>query len=374
MGACVFRFVQNDFFIYTMKRTFLLSLLLHLVLSLSAQERLKLLFVGDLMQHQAQIEAARTAEGFDYSDCFKHVKAKISEADIAIANLEVTLGGKPYRGYPAFSAPDEFLHAIKEAGFDVLLTGNNHCLDRGTKGLIRTIQQLDSLQIPHTGTFVDAETREKAYPLVVEKNGFRIVLLNYTYETNGLRPQAPVWVNYIKREEMKADIRKARALRPDAILACMHWGIEYQSLPAKADRELADWLLAQGVDHIIGTHPHVIQPIEVREDAKTPARHLVAYSLGNFISNMSAPKTDGGMILEMELKRVAGITRLNDCRYSFVWTSRPVLSGKSNFELYSADICTDSISNQELKLMNRFLENSRSLMEKHSWGIKEEKR
>ena len=103
-------------------------------LSLSAQDQISLLFVGDLMQHQAQIDAARQGDGYNYNDCFRHVKKEISEADMAIGNLEVTLGGKPYRGYPAFSAPDEYLHAIKEAGFDVLLTANNHCLDKGKLG------------------------------------------------------------------------------------------------------------------------------------------------------------------------------------------------------------------------------------------------
>lgn len=343
------------------------------ILTASAQERIRLLFVGDLMQHQAQIDAARTSQGYDYSDCFKHVKAKISRADIAIGNLEVTLGGKPYRGYPAFSAPDEFLYALKDAGFDVLLTANNHCLDRGKKGVLRTVVLLDSLGIAHTGTFVDSDEREKQYPLLVEKNGFRIVFLNYTYGTNGLRPQSPVMVNYIDKEQMQTDILKARLMRPDVIIACMHWGQEYQSLPAKEVRELADWLLAQGVDHIVSSHPHVIQPIEVRKDENSPARHLVVYSLGNFISNMSRIHTDGGLILELDLKKAAGITRLSDSRYTFVWTSRPVLSGNSNFELYLPSVSSDSIRNQELRLMNRYLELSRALMRKHNKGIKEEK-
>ena len=104
--------------------------------TLSSQERITLLFVGDLMQHQAQIDAAHVSEGkYDYSSCFSLIKEQISQADLAIGNLEVTLGGRPYRGYPMFSAPDEYLQAIKDAGFDILLTANNHCLDRGKKGM-----------------------------------------------------------------------------------------------------------------------------------------------------------------------------------------------------------------------------------------------
>lgn len=125
-----------------------LAMLLHSVI-FSAQERITLLFVGDLMQHQAQIDAARTPEGtYDYSSCFALVKEQIAQADIAIGNLEVTLGGRPYKGYPAFSAPDEYLSAIKEAGFDILLTANNHCLDRRRHGLERTLLMLDSLDMP----------------------------------------------------------------------------------------------------------------------------------------------------------------------------------------------------------------------------------
>lgn len=132
-------------------------------------DTLRILFVGDLMQHQGQINAARTAKGYDYTTCFEYVKEEIGKADLAIANLEVTLGGKPYKGYPAFSAPDEFLTAIHNAGFNVLVTANNHSLDRGKPGLERTIRLIDSLSIPHAGTYINPEEREKKYPLILEK-------------------------------------------------------------------------------------------------------------------------------------------------------------------------------------------------------------
>lgn len=338
---------------------------------LSAQEKITLLFVGDLMQHGEQIKAARTPSGYDYADCFRHVKEEISSADIAIGNLEVTLGGKPYTGYPAFSAPDEYLHAIHEAGFDVLLTANNHCLDRGRKGLERTISLLDSLHIPHVGTYINKESRNERCPLLIEKNGFRIVLLAYTYDTNGLRPQAPALVDYIDKEQIKADIGEARRMKPDAIIACMHWGREYRSLPDKAEQELARWLIAQGVDHVIGSHPHVLQPMELWPDDRTPDHHAVVYSLGNFISNMSADRTDGGAMVKLELKKLWGITRLDSCRYSLVWTSRPLLSGKKNFEVYPASFITQPLKDEELIRMNRFLTHSRALFDKHNTGIEE---
>lgn len=346
-------------------------LFLFLCLSLSAQDRITLLFVGDLMQHQAQINAAKREAGYSYADCFKHVKNEISEADLAIGNLEVTLAGKPYSGYPAFSAPDEYLYAIKEAGFDVLLTANNHCLDRRKKGLERTILMLDSLKLPHAGTYMNKEERRRQYPLLVEKNGFRIAFLNYTYGTNGIEASPPNVVNYIDKEQIKGDILAARRMLPDAIIACMHWGIEYRSLPEREQRELADWLIRQGVDHVIGSHPHVLQPMEIKKDARTPARHVIVYSLGNFISNMSKENTDGGAMVKLELQRVFRITRLLDCNYALIWTSRPDLSRKNNFELYPAAFINKSINTEEVTAMKRFLRNARALFEQYNRGIKE---
>ena len=184
-----------------MKALISLIFLLYSV-TLSSQERITLLFVGDLMQHRAQIDAARTSDGkYDYSPCFSLVKEEISRADIAIGNLEVTLGGKPYQGYPTFSAPDEYLQAIKDAGFDVLLTANNHCLDRGKTGLERTITQIESFSIPYAGTYRNAIERKQLYPLFIRKKGFCIAMLNYTYGTNGIKASAPNIVNYIDKKQ-----------------------------------------------------------------------------------------------------------------------------------------------------------------------------
>ena len=380
-----------------MKNILLLFTLLYST-QLMGQQRLTLLFAGDLMQHQTQIDAARTPDGgYDYTPCFAAVKEQIQRADVAIGNLEVTLGGKPYRGYPAFSAPAAYLYAIRDAGFDVLITANNHCLDKGQKGLERTIMLLDSLNIPSVGTYRTAAERNNRYPLVIEKNGFRIVFLAYTYGTNGVRASAPNHVNYIVKAEMLADIRAAHALHPDAIIACMHWGVEYKSLPNREQKELADWLLEQGVTHVIGSHPHVIQPLELR---KTNTRqHLVVYSLGNFISNMSAPNTDGGLLLTLQLEKYplplphpimpdiqsplrpltfenaftqsAGC-RGSHCHYNLVWTLRPKQSGEKNFRLLPVDYPTGSLSSAARNSLKIFTESTRSLLNRHNIGISEE--
>lgn len=336
-----------------------------------AQERLTLLFAGDLMQHQAQLDAARTPEGYDYAECFRHVQAEIERADVAIGNLEVTLGGPPYAGYPAFSAPDAYAEAIREAGFDVLLTANNHCLDRGRHGLERTIRVLDSMRVAHVGTYRTPDERASRYPLRIEKNGFVIALLCYTYGTNGIAVQAPNVVNYIDREQMAKDILEARRMKPDAIIACVHWGTEYRSMPDASQRELADWMLAQGVTHVIGGHPHVVQPMEARPDSRVPDRHVVVYSLGNCLSNMSAPQTDGGAWVKLELKRYGRIVRLAECRYCLVWTSRPALSGRRSHVLYPVNVDHSLLNPTERARMHRFVDGARALLDRHNVWIEE---
>ena len=166
----------------------------------------------------------------------------------------------------------------------------------------RTITQIDSLSIPYAGTYRNAAERKQRYPLFIRKKGFCIAILNYTYGTNGIKPSAPNIVNYIDKETILKDIHSARAVHPDAIIACMHWGEEYQSLPNREQRELAGWLLEQGVTHIIGSHPHVIQPMELRTNGNQ--QHIIVYSLGNFISNMSAANTDGGLIFTLQLRNI----------------------------------------------------------------------
>lgn len=346
----------------------------------SSTDTLTLLFAGDLMQHQTQINAARTSTGYNYSPCFEYVKEHIRCADWAIGNLEVTLGGKPYQGYPTFSAPDEYLTAIHEAGFDVLITANNHCLDKSRKGLERTLNLLDSLQIPHAGTYRDAEEREKHYPLLLEKKRFRIALLNYTYGTNGIEVTPPNVVNYIDTALISGDIEASRKLSPHAIIACMHWGEEYHSYPSHSQKWLTDWLLEKGVTHIIGSHPHVVQPIEVRQDSLSGEKHLVVYSLGNYLSNMSARRTDGGLMVEMKLVKDSVATRLADCGYSLVWTARPAVSGKKVHQLIPIDSAPDSLQTRSyglapaaLRQKTLFVKDSRKLFREHNVGIEEKR-
>lgn len=323
--------------------------------------QLSLLFAGDFMQHLAQIEAAQTDSGYCYDDCWQYVRDEISRADIAIGNFETTLGGKPYNGYPSFCAPDEFFTSLVDAGFDIFLTSNNHSLDTGKRGIERTISRMNEEdRIAQVGTYIDRTDRDNRYPYVFEKNGIKIALLNYTYGTNGLTESAPNIVNRIDTTIMAQDIAKARAAAPDAIIACIHWGIEYDQQPNKSQYELADWLIAHGVDHIIGSHPHVIQPLEMRQDS-AGKEHLVVYSLGNYISNMKIRATDGGMMVRLVLEKDS-VTRVADCGYSLVYTARPVKSGKKNFELIPAARPREEYTEAVKQGMQIFLDDTRKLL------------
>ena len=282
-----------------------------------------LYFAGDAMQHIAQIESALQTDGtYSYKECFTYVKEQVSEANLAICNLEVTLGGEPYRGYPQFSAPDEFASALKDAGFDILLTANNHCLDRRNKGLIRTLDVLDSLGIAHVGTYRDSAERDSLYPYLTTVNNITFAILNYTYGTNGIPANPPCIVNLIDTAQILIDINKARAKKADVIIACMHWGDEYVLKQNKTQEQLTDWLIENGVDHIIGNHPHVIQPTELRKDKYNGGHHFIAYSLGNYISNMSARNTDIGMSATLRFSKLSFTTFLTDITTDSIRTDR----------------------------------------------------
>lgn len=333
---------------------------------------LTMVFAGDLMQHMPQINSARVKGGYDYTECFRYIKSQIEYADVAVGNFETTLAGPPYSSYPKFCTPDDFLRDVKATGFDILLSANNHVCDKGRLGVDRTIQMMDSLHIPHLGSYVDAEAREKQYPFLLEKNGFRIVFLNYTYGTNGMPVIAPNVINLIDKEVIAKDIERSKQMNPDAIIAFMHWGEEYFSLPVQSQKDMADWLFEQGVTHIIGSHPHVPEPIEMRTDDKG-GKHVLAYSLGNFVSNQSRENTYGGMLVHLKLEKDS-TTRVNNCDYSLYFVTRPVMSGHKSHRVYDINTPDTVLSSGERRLRDSFLKSNRPLFEKYNVGIKERRK
>jgi len=346
-----------------------------------AERKLTLLFAGDAMQHQKQIDSALRDSVCDYSECFKYVKDEISAADLSIVNLETVLGGKPYSGYPRFCAPDEFAEALKDAGFDIFLLANNHILDRHSKGLKRTVETLDSLEVFHTGAFKDENDYLKNNPLFVEKNGFRIALLNYTYGINGYKAQSPCKVNLIDREQMKIDIAKAKEYYPDAIIANMHWGIEYKLTPNYEQKELAEFLANEGVDLIIGSHPHVVQPSVVFTDT-LGRKHAVVYSLGNLISSMYAENTYGGQIVKIILEKNDNETAIEACKYMLFYVDQKTSGNKNDFVVIPVSLAEKSseqndnppiieLNSRSYNKMELFLKNARKIFDENNQGFSE---
>jgi poly-gamma-glutamate capsule biosynthesis protein CapA/YwtB (metallophosphatase superfamily) len=295
--------------------------------------RLSLVFAGDIMGHEEQIAAAWDASigNYNYEPTFRYVKPFIEQADIAIANLEVTLAGPPYRGYPQFSSPDALAVAARDAGFDVFIQANNHALDRGQAGFKRTLLMLDSLNIIHTGTFTNETDRKLNYPLIIEKNKVRIALLNYTYSTNGITISKPFIINRIDTSLIRRDLNRARLANPDFIIVTMHWGEEYQRFENQAQRKLAAFMLQHGANAIIGSHPHVVQPVGIYPSADSSEDNIVVYSQGNFVSNQRAQYKDGGIVVALKLLKTAGKTRVEDFSYMPTWVMRDDLPGKSTF-------------------------------------------
>jgi len=272
----------------------------------STTSTLKIIFAGDLMGHVTQINAAKNeanGKGYNYKPVYKHLKSYFSNADLAVINLEYPLAGEPYSGFPQFSSPDESVFAIKDAGFDILTTANNHALDKGKLGLERTLHILDSLGLEHLGTYRHPAERDNTYPLFIEKNGIKIAFLNYTYGTNLLVEEEPNIVNRIDTAIISEDLKRAKLAASDFIIAIMHWGVEYENTQNQEQKDLAQFLATNGVNLIIGSHPHVVQPFDKIYVPNARDSVPVIYSLGNFVSNQRNRYTDGGIIFEATLQK-----------------------------------------------------------------------
>lgn len=308
-----------------MIRAFCLSLLVFVVVPLScsvqdtsgtadagsgvsSDSTISIVVGGDMMSHKPQVTAAwnESTKRYEYEHWFQFVKPTIETADLAIANLETTLSGEPYTGYPCFSAPDAFAYDLKRVGFDVLVTANNHVADKGKRGIERTIRTLDSFDIKHTGSYRTQQERDSLNPLIITVKGIKVAILSYTYSTNGLPVSKPNVVDLIDDSVMARDIAKARAKGADLVIPIMHWGHEYQTVEHPTQSRTASFLASKGVDAIVGMHPHVLQPIRY---IKTITDNVpVVYSLGNFVANMRDRYQNGGAMIKITAKRTNGRT------------------------------------------------------------------
>jgi poly-gamma-glutamate synthesis protein (capsule biosynthesis protein) len=261
---------------------------------------------GDIMFHYPQVISAKTEDGsYDFSSPFEFIKGYVQSADLAIANLETVIAGdgEAPKGYPRFRSPNEVLDGIKEAGFDVLVTANNHSADRGKAGIIKTIEEIEKRQLEYVGT----SKEEKRDFIIKEIKGVKIGLLSYTFGLNGLeslltQEELQRMVNLTDKEKISISIDEARSNGAELIVIYLHWGNEYHRQSSVEQRELAAFLAENGADIILGSHPHVVQELDVitSDQKEVP----VIYSMGNLLSNqryetMGVSYTEDGLMISL---------------------------------------------------------------------------
>jgi poly-gamma-glutamate capsule biosynthesis protein CapA/YwtB (metallophosphatase superfamily) len=368
---------------FNLRTILLLLLFISVFLPVNSQnqqlpgDKISILFIGDIMGHDEQIWSAENRENhqYNYDDVFQYIKPVISDADIAIANFEVTLAGPPYTGYPQFSSPANLAVACKNTGIDYLVTANNHAADRGKNGIISTINRLDSIGIPHTGTFLNSSCRDSLTPLMIHKNGTSIALLNYTFSTNGIIVPEPVIVNMLDKELITKDVKKAKDLKADIIILFLHWGTEYDTIPSKTQSDLAEYFQSVGVDMVIGSHPHVLQKMIRERNSFTGNDDVVVYSLGNFVSNQRKPKTDGGAMVRIELTKKGDKYYISNAGYYLTWVYTPIEKYRKKFFILPCSPFEDKpyfFDKPDAYLhMKKFINDARKLLNEQNVNVKE---
>ncbi|MDR1722878.1 MAG: CapA family protein [Tannerella sp.] len=270
----------------------------------STPQKARLVFGGDLMQHSQQVKAARnsTNGGYDFNESLKYLKPIFSQADLSLVNLETTLStSNNYSGYPLFRSPKEIAVALKNAGIDIALMANNHVFDGGSRGVQTTQSALNEAGILHTGVFTNSSDFIERHPLQLQVGGLNIALLNYTYGTNGLSTPNGLSINRIDSFKIAYDLSKIDRTTTNAIIVIFHWGYEYARIPNTEQKALAELCHRYGAEIVIGSHPHVIQPVEYKEDADGNIRKITAYSLGNLVSNQRDRYTNGGLVIILDI-------------------------------------------------------------------------
>lgn len=333
--------------------------------------------VGDLMCHSTQFNYAKVnADSFDFTGVYSEIKPYIKSADLRIGNLETVFAGESegYSGYPFFNAPDEFAHALKDAGFNLLITANNHALDQGEDGVLRTIEQINKNGIHHTGTFTSEKDRDSVRIFGIR--GILIAVLAYSENTNDIPiPKGKSYlINLIDEERIKDDIAKLRARNVDIVLVHFHYGPEYNREPSNHQKEIVSKTIDAGADIIIGGHPHVIQPFDFFEtNGGKLDTGFVAYSMGNFISNQRWRYSDAGVILNIEVakNKLTDSVYFENVSYLPTWVFKGSTDmGKEYIILPSENSESDSsyyyLTKSDKRKMKQAFDDTKSIITKYS--------
>ena len=301
---------------------------------------------GDIMCHLTNIKNAynSTSKDYDFTNVFENIKDYTLNADITVGNLETTFAGasRGYTGYPTFNTPEVLGKNLRDIGFDVICTANNHSMDKGYSGIESTLNFLDEFGLDHYGTARSAQEQDTI--LVKDVNGIKIAFLAYTYGTNGIAiPTGKEFsVNLIDKELIKEHINLAKQQNVDMICVSMHWGNEYKVVQNSTQEDLADFLFENGVDIILGSHPHVLEPMEKRtitlEDGTTKDGFVI-YSLGNFVSGQIYANTKSTVILDIQItKDSEGKITIDSVNYTPVYLYDSGSSSKSRTRYTLIDV------------------------------------
>lgn len=322
--------------------------------------RISIMCAGDVMAHQPNINSAlKPDDSYSFDENYEYVKKYIKKADLAMCNMETTFGGGTPDGYPMFNAPDELADAVKSAGFDVAITSNNHMMDTGSEGMLRTLRVLRKAGLETVGSHEDGE---KGY--IIEKvKGVKVGIVAYTYETpsapdgsvtinsNKISDETAGLINSFNYKELdsgdldriKADVDGCRRDGADVVICYMHWGEEYEEEPNTHQKEMARSLADMGADVIFASHPHVLQKADVIESS-SGTKVPVFYSLGNFISNQRTETlqnkyTESGAMATVTLTMDSGSdgVQAESVRIQPTWVDKYTQDGTNEFRIIPLD-------------------------------------
>jgi poly-gamma-glutamate synthesis protein (capsule biosynthesis protein) len=329
--------------------------------------------VGDIMCHSVQYNYSRVSgDSFDFNPVYREVKKYLEESDFTFGNFETVTAGKEkgYSGYPLFNTPDDFLPALKNAGFDLFTTANNHSFDRGEAGVRRTIEQMIKNNLNYNGTFTSQADRDSIR--IFNIKGIHTAFLAYTFGTNGNPvPQGkPYLINLIDFNLIEHDIKQARVKGADIVIVHYHYGEEYKREPLKSQQEIITKTIQSGADIIIGGHPHVLQPVNYYKtnNAKLDTG-FVAYSMGNFFSNQRWRYSDAGVILTLSITKnfTKDSVYLSGVNYIPTWVFKGSTPRGKEYIILPAEADTlPYLTVKDIQLMKQAFQDTKNTMTRYT--------
>ena len=348
LGFCIYHIVSTILFRVNQNISSDASSLIDYESQIPDDSVINIVAIGDTLCHSQNFKDAYDSSTgiYDFSPMFKYVSKYFTDATVAVGNLEATLAGpsRGYSGYPTFNTPEHLAIDLKELGLDVMTTANNHTLDLGFSGLESTLTYLDDAGLVHTGSARTQEEQDKI--LMQDLNGIKTAFLAFTYGTNGIPvPSGKEFcVNLIDKDFIKSKIDQAKAEGAELICVSMHWGDEYHTEPNATQKDLAEFLIKNDVQVILGCHPHVLEPMEMKtvtmEDGSTKTGFVI-YSMGNFFSAQTFANTRNTLILNVQVRKngETGKISIDNATYTPIYVfdnntgGNPNNNGSDRYEL-----------------------------------------